>query len=287
MPYSYNMTDRITKAVSIFSLLNLLVFASPVLASNGNGQLTRQYKIPDSAVQVSDNIYNLGTAKDPKTGKQMEGYAIIHYKNPEGKISQAARAKKPNTCYGYLATGAKWKTVEPWVINPTNSRGLAGDLLLNNITGDISKWEDATDGVVGNGKGVNFLGDGSITTLDLSQFANTLNGANEVYFANIANPGVIAVTTVWGFWGGDISSREIVEWDQVYDDADFNWSIAGEPGKMDFDNIATHELGHSAGMDDLYSTSCSDQTMFGYATYGETKKRTLERGDIQGINLLY
>src|SRR4030042_4771638 len=102
MPYSYNMTNRIKKAVSIFSLLNLLVLGSPVLASSGNGQVLRQYKIPDSAIQVSDNVYNLGTVKDPKTGKQIAGFAIVHYKNPEGKISQAARAKKTNTCYGYL-----------------------------------------------------------------------------------------------------------------------------------------------------------------------------------------
>ena len=57
--------------------------------------------------------------------------------------------------------------------------------------------------------------------------------------------------------------------------------------KMDFANIATHELGHSVGLDDLYDDKCREQTMHGYADYGETKKRTLEAGDIAGISKLY
>jgi len=277
----------IKKITAIFSLLNLLFFASPVLAMGANSQNTKQYNIPDSAVQISDNVYSLGKAKDTKTGKVVEGFAVVHYKNPEGKISGVSQAKKKNTCYGYLAAGAKWKSVESWVLNPANTRNLAGDFLLNNISFDISKWEDAADGVAGNGRGVNILGDGSITSSDLSQFANTLDGVNGVYFADITSPGVIAVTTVWGFWGGDIATREIVEWDQVYNDFDFDWSASGQSGKMDFENIATHELGHSIGMADLYTTVCNDETMFGYAANGEIKKSTLEQGDIRGINLLY
>ena len=277
----------IKKITAIFSLLNLLFFASPVLAMGANSQNTKQYNIPDSAVQISDNVYSLGKAKDTKTGKVVEGFAVVHYKNPEGKISGVSQAKKKNTCYGYLAAGAKWKSVESWVLNPANTRNLAGDFLLNNISFDISKWEDAADGVAGNGRGVNILGDGSITSSDLSQFANTLDGVNGVYFADITTSGVIAVTTVWGFWGGDIATREIVEWDQVYNDFDFDWSASGQSGKMDFENIATHELGHSIGMADLYTTVCNDETMFGYAANGEIKKSTLEQGDIRGINLLY
>src|SRR3990167_10891494 len=188
----------IKKITAIFSLFNLLFFVNPVLAIGANSQVPKQYNIPDSAVQISENVYSLGKTKDPKSGKVVEGFVVVHYKNPEGKISGAARAKKINTCYGYLATGAKWKTIEPWVVNPTNIRGLTNDFLYNNLTFDISKWEDAADGVASNGRGMNILGDGSITSSDLSQFANTLDGVNGVYFADITTFGVIAVTTVWG-----------------------------------------------------------------------------------------
>ena len=56
---------------------------------------------------------------------------------------------------------------------------------------------------------------------------------------------------------------------------------------MDFENIVTHEHGHVFGLDDLYTSTCSEETMYGYATEGETKKRTLESGDIMGIQRLY
>ncbi len=63
-------------------------------------------------------------------------------------------------------------------------------------------------------------------------------------------------------------------------DVDFDWSLNGEAGKMDFENIATHELGHSVGLDDLFTEACSEDTMYGFAATGETKKSTLEGGDI-------
>ena len=108
-----------------------------------------------------------------------------------------------------------------------------------------------------------------------------------MYFANITDRDAIAVTIVWGIFNGPPSSRLLVAWDQIYDDVDFDWSAAGEAGMMDFENIATHELGHSVGLGDLYTSKCSDETMYGYASEGETNKRTLEAGDIAGVKELY
>ena len=56
---------------------------------------------------------------------------------------------------------------------------------------------------------------------------------------------------------------------------------------MDLQNIATHELGHAVGLDDIYTSTCSEVTMYGYSTYMETKKRTLEQPDIKGISGIY
>ena len=143
---------------------------------------------------------------------------------------------------------------------------------------DISKWETEA--------GRNILGIGSITSDILIADTASPDNKNEVYFADVSYNGAIAITIVWGRFSGSTSQRYLVEWDQVYDDVDFDWGI-GEPTKMDFENIATHELGHSVGLNDLYNSVCAEQTMYGYAIEGETKKRTLEAGDITGIKKLY
>jgi hypothetical protein len=73
----------------------------------------------------------------------------------------------------------------------------------------------------------------------------------------------------------------------VFDQGDFSWSDSGDPSAMDFEAIATHELGHAVGLDDLYEAACSEESMYGYAQNGETKKRTLEAGDKFGVKELY
>jgi hypothetical protein len=174
-------------------------------------------------------------------------------------------------------------------MNTKNTRGLDGTTVFNLETSGIAKWEDATDGVVGNDIGVAVMGNGSTTPNDLSVGAGTPNGSNEIYFADITgSSSTIAVTTVWGIFNGPASGRELVEWDQVFDDVTFDWSATntGVAGKMDFDNIATHEIGHAFGMGHPSST-CTQETMYAYANYAETLKRDLNTGDINGINLLY
>lgn len=91
---------------------------------------------------------------------------------------------------------------------------------------------------------------------------------------------------MWGIFSGPPFARELVEWDQVYDDVDFAWSSTGASGAMDFENIATHEFGHALGLGHP-DNACTEETMYAYADYGETKKRDLNAGDIAGVAKLY
>lgn len=110
------------------------------------------------------------------------------------------------------------------------------------------------------------------------------DGRNELSLGDYPKPGVIAVTVIWYVPKG----RKIVEFDIVFDtdyacgDADPN-----HPWVMDSQNIATHEFGHGAGLDDVYQDACSEVTMYGYSEYGEIKKRSLELPDVQGTQKLY
>ena len=262
--------------ISAMVIAALLVAGTPSKAAPSR---ERGYSLPKDAVQISDNLYSLGTTRDPKTGKLVEGYAIIHRKDAQAKPSGAGAGSKGPTCYGFLAKGAKWKgTPEPWVVNPENNSGLTDSFIFNSIATDIGTWETAAVN--------NVLGDGSTTNDDLSVGVNKMNDVNETYFGTIADSNTIAVTIVWGYFYGPTFSRELLEWDQIYNTY-YQWSDAGEAGKMDFRNINTHELGHSFGLGDLYNSACSLETMYGYADFGETNKQDLNTGDITGINQLY
>lgn len=277
------------KLFVLFALASLVFFASPAsaqpnlsnkdLATPGTG---RTLLLPPAA----DNspVISLGFAVDPQSGKVVEGFAIIHPKkefhhrpgHSGGPGSNGGTSG--SSCFSFLSNGAKWRNVEPWIINTTNTEGLSADFVSNNLTNDIAKWESAA--------GVDILGNGSTTAAVLVADTQSPDGSNEVYFADVSSSGAIAVTIVWGIFSGPPFARELVEWDQVYDDVDFNWSSTGEANKMDFENIATHELGHSVGMghpDD----SCTEETMYRFASDGETKKQTLNSGDVAGISELY
>ena len=269
-------------AVLVLIMAVALVFAAkPNTTRNAatNDKSDRSVIIPANAIQIEDNVFSLGQSID-KDGRVVEGYAFVHYSDKKGEAKPSGGKPGATKCYGFLASSAKWKTIEPYIIDPTNTDGLNDSFIRNNVASDIYAWESAA--------GKNILGDEVSGVVDGADETSPDN-KNELYFGSISDSGVIAVTIVWGIFGGPPAGRELVEWDMVLDQADFDWTEDAliETNKMDFWNIAIHELGHSVGMDDLYTTGCSEETMYGYATEGETKKRDLNTGDIAGIRKLY
>jgi len=275
-------------------------FQAATVTNPVTGEPKNTVTLPPTAIQVAPNIFYLGTAIDK--GRVVEGYAFVDYRKGFGKpgtecgndiCEPGENAKKcpadcagggngetdTSSCYGFLARGAKWKTIENYIVNPANTEGLTDNFVMSNLAMDIDKWETAAD--------ANILGTGSKTSETLEADFYETDDKNEVYFGDVSQPGAIAVAVVWGIFSGPPRARELVEWDMIFDQADFDWSDSGAAGKMDFENIATHELGHSVGLDDLYDSKCSEMTMYGYADYGETNKRTLEDGDIAGVKKLY
>lgn len=275
-----------------FFLVASQVFAAPPnfvpmeLATPGTSG-TLVLPAPADNAPVLD-VLPLGSALDPGSGQVVEGYAFIHFdKKPAKPGDKPERGGGSGSrCYAYLANGAKWKSAESWVMNTTNANSLDGTDLFNTQATALAKWEDAADGTVGGGPGYNIFGGGSATSATLVADTSSPDNQNEVYFANVSSPGAIAVTIVWGIFAGPPQGRELVEWDQVYDDVDFDWSLTGESGKMDFDNIASHEDGHAGGMDHP-DDSCTEETMYRFSSNGEIKKRDLNTGDITGVNALY
>ena len=269
-------------SVAIIAII-AFVFADMTSAKSGSSKHQSQEKVDLlSVASSSEDVVPLGVAIDPKSKKVVEGYAIIHHRKDKkvkpDKVGKPDKVKDA-VCYEFLSKGAKWQSFEDWVVNPLNDAGLNEDFIFGNLSADISKWETASGGK-------DILGNGAIDYTTSVEDINSLDDKNAVYFAGIESSNTIAVTYIWGIFGGPPFMRELVEWDQIYN-TDLRWSETGESDKMDFENIATHELGHSVGMGDLYSDECGEQTMYGYAREGDVNKQTLESGDIAGISSLY
>jgi hypothetical protein len=259
------------------ALLAIAIFSAGALSAREDVS-RRDFTVPTSAQIREDGGYLLKRAIDPATGKEVEGVAYLHPKYEAARYSRSLSKTKSSNCYAVMSAGMKWKTVEPWQLDPANSIGIDADFLLTNTSANLAKWEAAAGAV-------EIFGNGSIAN-NLSADDIAPDGRNEVLWGEIDQPGTIAVTIVWGYFSGPASKREIVEWDQIYDQTDFKWSISGESDAMDYENVSTHEVGHAAGMGHP-SLACSNETMHRYAGEGEINKRSLETGDITGINTLY
>jgi hypothetical protein len=215
---------------------------------------------------------------------------FIHYRRgfarPELPMDKILSAKpdgvgkpKPggSSCYSFIASGARWKSTEPVMVNPSNSEGIDQNTVTPFVSKSLSVWEHYVS--------FDIFGDAATDSSADADFGRVDN-KNVVKFDTWNDPNVIAVTNVWGYLSGPPRLRELVEWDMILNQS-YEWSTDGDTKKMDLENILVHELGHSAGMADLYEATCNQETMFGYADLGETSKRDLNNGDIAGIKALY
>ncbi|MBI1885189.1 MAG: matrixin family metalloprotease [Chloroflexi bacterium] len=77
--------------------------------------------------------------------------------------------------------------------------------------------------------------------------------------------------------------------------SNYNWATnikasgdcGGAANAFDVRSVATHEVGHPVGLNDLNDAADSAQTMYGYLAYQELYKRTLASGDLAGLKALY
>lgn len=74
---------------------------------------------------------------------------------------------------------------------------------------------------------------------------------------------------------------------QTVFDADDLWSDSGASGKFDIQATATHEEGHTTGLDHVRAPRDARLTMYPYITEGDTGFSTLGCGDRRGVNALY
>ncbi|MEM4703213.1 MAG: matrixin family metalloprotease [Candidatus Pacearchaeota archaeon] len=200
--------------------------------------------------------------------KDIERVDVIHYLKPGNGMPREAKAQ---ACYKLL--GIKWDTAVNYTINPTNPQGLPENFIILAISTSAETWDDATSSELFND---NYL-------VNYTAQYGIRNNENALVFADYPSDNVIAITSYWY----SRKTKTILEFDVLFNTR-FTWGDATQnTSVMDLQNIATHELGHAVGMNDVYQTVCSEVTMYGYSSYGETKKRTLEQPDITGLQKMY
>jgi hypothetical protein len=164
---------------------------------------------------------------------------------------------------------------EDYRINPNCADAQAGTTTdqINQIRNGMDVWTNA-------GADFAFSYGGTSTQTAVSQ-----NGTNLIYF-DLTPPGggYIAANFSWG-------SPSIIESDIVYNDADYVfWNGQGScTGGSTFDiwDLASHELGHTLCLGDLYGFPDSQKTMYGYGSPCSIVARDLHSDDIAGIIAIY
>lgn len=223
----------------------------------------------------------------------LHGYAFVHYHHNHGTLKGPPVQRKrqptmPTLCTAPIAQGARWRSAEGYYVHTRNTQGLSEEYITTSMARAMDVWGCATGSleldVIGPRLGVRR----NVAAEDFVMDRPT--GENEIGFGPIeGRPGTVAVTVVWGIFGGALENRRISEFKMRFDEEHYRFGNATLGGRafMDLEAIATHEAGHAHGLDDIYTGPCGHVTMFGTSRTGETKKRSLAGEDVDGLANLY
>jgi len=248
--------------------------------------------------QLSHHKYYLGKRNS------LHGYAFVHFHHydqhanrtaadhphlhyPQQQQHQDRKRQLFSPCTGAISPGARWRSSEGYWVHTRNSLQLSESFIVTAVGRAMDRWNCALDQL-----GLTTIGPrlGVRRGVAARDFVLTRpTGENEIGFGPIeGRPGTVAVTVVWGVFGGPEQMREIREFKMRFDEQHYRFGNASLSSVfMDLEAIATHEVGHAHGLDDIYSDGCRDVTMFGTSRNGETKKRSLEEQDVDGLRALY
>lgn len=220
--------------------------------------------------------------------------AVIHY------VTDLGDPDRDGATDGYELLGVWWNLSKypggvPYVINPRGGveQGISEELVVSEIKAALESWDWAVD--LDNCRpphkvkyAVNLYGDEPAIDYKAKASTSRPDYRNVITWGR-ARPGVVAYAVIWY----ESSTGEIVDADIVLNSY-YRWGVAdGDEStsdlawRFDIRNIVTHEAGHWTGLGDLYDPAYWAMTMYGYSSYGEEAKRSLEPGDIAGAQAVY
>lgn len=106
------------------------------------------------------------------------------------------------------------------------------------------------------------------------------DGTSQVFSYDGGSTGSVGVTSVY-------ASGSTVTMIYTNLNSHYSLTVGGSATSYDIQNTMTHEFGHWLVLADLYSAGSSSYTMYYTESKGETKKRSLESDDKNGIKAIY
>ena len=170
---------------------------------------------------------------------------------------------------GWKLPNGDWK----YKINPSSVPSSVGGANFAPITSNsFSKWVNAINAP----SKPNLVPDGTTTkTRTALVFEHIITWGR-------TQGSALGVTYVWYYTATNL----VADVDTIMNQK-FPWSLACSADSYNAEDILVHELGHWFGLNDHYTASYVDNTMYGYGSKAEMKKISPEAGDRAGINLIY
>lgn len=251
--------------VSLIFVLMLLI--APVLAKQADDE--DQYKL-------KDEWKNKQMVKEQQGELTQVVFMLTDVGDPDGDGSQDA----------YELLGYKWFTAPvKYTINPSTpvkKYKLAQSAVVQAVQNSFETWDAELSLELYDTPTVSSSAKASLSKPDYK---------NVITWGTLSDRRVIAVTSIWYY----TSSKQIIDADMVFNtyykwgiDKDGEGTVYTVPAStFDIQNIGTHEAGHVCGLGDIYIPTYSAMTMFGYSSYREVSKISLEAGDIIGLQEIY
>lgn len=181
-----------------------------------------------------------------------------------------------------IVSPAGWKLPSGWTYN-LNTASLPNTISSINLAtiaaNSFASWQAQIAGKVAVTKGAN------------TSVAKAMRDNKNIIAWGRTSGSALAVSYIW------YQNGQALEIDTIFNNR-FTWywsdpstwqsgQTCAYAGVYDVQDILTHELGHTFGMDDMYTADYAHSTMYGYGGTGETKKNTLTTGDIAGLTPIY
>jgi hypothetical protein len=223
---------------------------------------------PDGA--VIGGTYGRGAAGPGSYAVLIDVHSIRGYRGKPAARSNCAN-EGSTSASEYAYTGWKLAGDVPVLLNAATVPSQLGDV-LDEMQASWNAWK--VEGAV---PGVSVANGSTVTKY-------TANQVDDLLFGRTGSS--LATTYTWRWNDGTVESDTVfnksIAWTNLPSFGDGCYENVG--AVYDVRNIATHEFGHSYGLD---HPDGRFETMYAYGFSGETVKWTLGAGDTAGIKALY